>query len=379
MIFLNILSIFFIGIISIIQDFKYNKIKNQTILFGLILGIILNVILITENFSKILMLKIITNLFFSIIVSFYIWDKGFWNAGDGKLFIILSLLIPITSYENSIPWIESSTFIFNISFITIIYMLFLTLKQNTINKNTFYNNIIQNISKKLINKVMIKNITAFLINSFKTLLRIYILIVLLEYIINYNFVIIILKIIAVIYILKLCEKYLKNKDIIPNIIIILLLTFLFNKAIDFQTIIIVLKTFILWKIFALIYNSGIVELSEKKFNKEILVKNLKKGDILSNKYEIICDLNENKIEKLSKNKDFDFFASDDFGILIHKFKKAHTQNLVDDIILKKIKSLNLKKISISQKIQFSNILFLSAIITILFNQNLFILIKIFLF
>lgn len=104
--FLSILSI--IGLVVSYEDIKMGKVRNKLILMGFIAGLLGYLLLITAAlFSSkvdfIYFKKVLINICISWAISFFIWYVGLWPAGDAKLFILFSFLIPLKYYGDNLP------------------------------------------------------------------------------------------------------------------------------------------------------------------------------------------------------------------------------------------------------------------------------------
>jgi hypothetical protein len=108
--------ILLIGIATSLQDFKYARIKNALIFFGLgfsaCVYIFLAALRLLQHYGVALFwVNSFTNaLFFnfdkwsinfiiSVIVAFILWRLQMWGAGDAKLFICYAALIPLGRYS----------------------------------------------------------------------------------------------------------------------------------------------------------------------------------------------------------------------------------------------------------------------------------------
>jgi len=151
---LNILSLpvlFFIGIITTYEDFKCGKVRNKWIVFGACWGIgiilffliwyfiaspvtnfyyfnLLNypadyeVVVFTVSLSY--LLKCILNMTVALIISYLMWKFNVWAAGDAKLFIVYSILLPTTFYWKSFfSFFPSFVLMINIFIPIFIYLL----------------------------------------------------------------------------------------------------------------------------------------------------------------------------------------------------------------------------------------------------------------
>jgi len=108
--------IFFIGIITTREDIKSSKIKNKWVLLGLLYSFI--VYLLSWIVFKLALAGIVNpfigqatsyliwnfdkwciNLMISSLVAYFLWHFKMWAAGDAKLFICYTALIPINQYS----------------------------------------------------------------------------------------------------------------------------------------------------------------------------------------------------------------------------------------------------------------------------------------
>lgn len=107
--------VLFIGFKTVTEDRAISKIKNKWILMGILYAIliycsfgILSIFPLKDNFpflNKFVFLvfqdfdKFCINFMVSILVAFFLWHNQMWGAGDAKLFICYSALIPIGQYQ----------------------------------------------------------------------------------------------------------------------------------------------------------------------------------------------------------------------------------------------------------------------------------------
>ncbi|MBW2998603.1 prepilin peptidase [Candidatus Woesearchaeota archaeon] len=113
-----LLSLFFIfGIYLSYYDHKHSKIPNKAILLGLLSGLITHIIFFD--------IFVFLNLFISTIIGFLLWKLKFWSAGDGKLFILISFLIPLNYYPNQ--HYEPLTLLINSFFPIFLFLLIMSL------------------------------------------------------------------------------------------------------------------------------------------------------------------------------------------------------------------------------------------------------------
>ncbi len=88
---LLILFVLALGIKSTIDDLKHKKVYNITVALFICVGVVLN---LSTGFYE-LRINFLINLGFALFVGFLLWYVNFWNAGDGKLFLAFTALIPI--------------------------------------------------------------------------------------------------------------------------------------------------------------------------------------------------------------------------------------------------------------------------------------------
>lgn len=143
--------LFFVGTITSFEDFRSGKIRNRWIILGLSwgLGIIALLFLwrliaspltryyyfqilqlpadspapvITANLD--FLLKTLWNFAASALAGFLLWRANAWAPGDGKLFIVSSLLIPLFYYERSyFDIFPSFVLLLNIFCVFLFYLL----------------------------------------------------------------------------------------------------------------------------------------------------------------------------------------------------------------------------------------------------------------
>lgn len=117
-------AIFFIGIITSYEDIKIGKIQRKWIVFGLLWSIsgyfflyLLSRLRLIDyggiNYSY--FKDIFINTFISVVIAYLLWKCGIWAAGDAKLFIVYTLLIPLDYYSKGyLPYFPSFTLLLNI-------------------------------------------------------------------------------------------------------------------------------------------------------------------------------------------------------------------------------------------------------------------------
>lgn len=143
--------LFFVGAITSYEDFRFGKIRNRWIILGLCWGLGIfallflwrmlaspltryyyfhilqlpadsSVLVVTANLD--FLLKTLWNFAISALAGFLLWRFDAWAPGDGKLFIVSSLLIPLFYYERSyFDFFPSFVLLLNIFCIFLFYLL----------------------------------------------------------------------------------------------------------------------------------------------------------------------------------------------------------------------------------------------------------------
>lgn len=148
--FLDILFlpiIFFLGLVTSIDDIRFAKVRNKWIVFGFLYAVMVYMVLILWNeliipfsfvFERLGLNNVIYNIdirpdflwkmalnsFLSILFGFLLWQKNIVAAGDVKLFFVFSLLLPIKYYWKSfLPIFPSFALLVNIFIIILIFIL----------------------------------------------------------------------------------------------------------------------------------------------------------------------------------------------------------------------------------------------------------------
>lgn len=128
--------IIFCGLIASRSDILSGKIRNKDLFFCFLIGIFSHVLLILSagqewflEFGEFVYLEnFAVNLVVSVFVSYAIWHLGLWTAGDAKLFIVFSFLIPLNFYSKGyLGFFPSSAFLLNVFLPVFVFILFLSL------------------------------------------------------------------------------------------------------------------------------------------------------------------------------------------------------------------------------------------------------------
>jgi len=125
--YLSLGIIFGLSAVILFEDIKKKKIKNKWIVLGFGAGFLLFLAGFAYgpiNFGYLINVSINTGI--SFLIGFGIWRLNFWPAGDAKLFILFSFLLPLYHYQNTyLNYFPSIALLIN-SFV--IFLIFLILK-----------------------------------------------------------------------------------------------------------------------------------------------------------------------------------------------------------------------------------------------------------
>lgn len=117
-IFLFLPVILFLGILSCFGDIKHSKVYNSLVVAGCLYGLSVHVFFLFVGYLNGIFkvpisyaavayflnpgfLKWFVNFFICTFVGYFLWRSKIWGAGDAKLFITYSVLIPVGQYQRS--------------------------------------------------------------------------------------------------------------------------------------------------------------------------------------------------------------------------------------------------------------------------------------
>jgi len=340
-------GILILGLITSFTDIKFGKIRNKWVLFGLLYGLIINMILFsyyinTGNLRIDYFFEFLINSGFGLAIGFGFWLSGIWTAGDGKLFFAYAVLVPLSGYVNGyIKWVPSTILLINVFVPMFLYFSVISIfKSNWKIKKSILRDF---FSAKLLNMFFY----LFIIHWFVSLFSV-----------NGFFTRGILSIL----IYYLFGKKLKTEEkISPKFILIILalssIRFILDKNVYTSFF---WREFLLLFVFLILFRL-IINLGADSFNKEISIKNLKPGMVLA---ESIIKKGK-KYEKKKKKG-------------IWSIKDTFIEELPEGINkedIKKLKKTKIKIIKIKQTLPFAPFMFLAVLLTIIVKGNILILVN----
>jgi len=376
---MNVLAYFLpvilaLGLITSYEDVKTGKIRNKWIIFALAYAFAVYSIIITHSFFTIgvyedYFIALLTNMLFVIIVGFGAWYFGIWTAGDGKLFIAFSSLIPITTYQTGYQeWMPSITLLINIFIPSLFIMIFWM----------FFKIRVRNFQK--IFKFFLKDFfqPRQLFISVIEIFAVYWIISLLISLVNLKGGYV-LTIILTIVLLSSIQKTLSDKYVHVFIAISLIRLVMDESVYSSSFLADFLIIFFIWRLFKSLLAGSLSKISQEMFSKEVKVIDLKPGMVLSETIQKVTKPEWDKLKKLPdteliKHKTFYYIkrakSSTDTGGFIGEESEGLTNEQI-----RKIKGIGIKKILVSQTIPFAPFMFLGVILTVIVKGNILIVIK----
>jgi hypothetical protein len=361
-------AILFIGIITSYQDFKYGKIKNKWIIFGLIytLFIYLFFLLFYSSFGGInikYLAHLGVNILFAIFVGFGLWDLKVWAAGDGKLFIVYSFLVPLSVYASSsqswFPSLDILVNTFSLAFIFLLIVLFLKSPLNSLSRIGYAS--IKNCFQP--KPLFFGAITLFsLMWIFGFFLSFF----------NPSNILLIMFIFLILFLL-IPKKY---QDKINYLFLFLaLLRFFLDKTVysitSWKTFFIL---FLLFFILRGILGKLLDTLGQEFFSKDVEVDKLKEGMVLSKSIVKLSKLEfnhlKNKKEQIVCYKGKYYTQVPKTFFNLDEFIKESSEGLTKTQI-NLIKLMGFKKLKISRTTSFASFMFLGVLFILFLRENIF--------
>jgi len=379
--YIFLIPIFIIGIITSFEDYKYGKIKNKWIKIGFLWGLIILALIIFLNlFSPSLSInpsylsQIFINTIIAFIIGLLMWYWTIWSAGDAKLFILFSFLLPLKFYSNTyLSYFPSFALLLNI-FIVALTVFLITLILNFL----FY--ILKREKKDLTEKERItqrkkmkENISSFIKEVLDLLVIFFVMVSLvgitlrgsLKEGLTYFFGTILglenwVLFIAVLAIFIFLMKFLRKLKKLFYIIAVFLLIWLFYVWFKFDqspllTIRPMLGTTAILVFGGLIFRKTFDWYVNRKEIQEIDVKNIKTGTRLT----------EESLRILENKGETKKFFKESIG-------KIHSDGLSEEQVLflkKFVENKKIEKLKIYKLSPFAIWIFIGLIITILFNGS----------
>jgi hypothetical protein len=359
-------AILFIGIITSYQDFKFGKIKNKWVLFGLFYFITFHVLLALFGFPVVISnssywVFLGVNVLFAFFIGFGFWLIRLWAAGDGKLFLVYSVLIPLSAYSfnfnNLFPSLDILINTFVIAFIFIFFSMFFQISFQTLKKITLFSIKKSFEPKQLLLRIINLFVLFWVVELFLSLIHL-----------QSNILKIALPMALFVLIPKKYEN--KMKWVFAGFLILRLVIDDSIYSWGFLT------NFLLLLLVALLFR-GFLEheakaLAEELFNEKIKINQLKPGMILGvsiikkDKKELPL-LRKAKIEIVKYKGNYYVQQTKSF-LSSNPFLGEEPEGLTREQI-KLIKQMGFKKIIIGKTISFALFMFIGVLITLIIKGN----------
>lgn len=385
--FLFVIIALVLGLVIIKEDLKDGKIRNKWIVLGLKLGLALYVLLLAwllftsfktpflgESFVY-YPLKyyfiVALNFVFSAVISYLFWQYRLWSAGDAKLFILFSFLLPLKYYSNGyLPLFPSSALLINV-FIPIFAFLIVRIAVDFLRNMTtafhrhghsfllpYWQGMKFNFNNNIGNK---RRTVAFAVSFFLTFVIMPIarnqITSLLSSILSGGFLIFASFYLLQNYIHEYIDKYLKKNLVLVLFVFLIPVYFIFGYIYFFEAMVFSLEAtlkiaFSFMIILILIEKLADFYIGEKEVIM-IAVENLKPKMIISE--EIMREIENNKG---LKTKVGDFHAE---GL----------SNDQIDILKPWLLKTNKNKVPVYKTFSFGVWIFAGVVVTIIFKQSIF--------
>ena len=366
-----------LGIITSYGDIRFGKIRNRWILLAIAYATIAYLVLFAYNYMEAsinprYILELFTNFIFSVAVGFALWYNGIWTAGDGKLFIAFSSLIPLSSYSvgyySLVPSVSLLLNIFVVSFfILMIFMVYKIKKKKAI---------------KTI-KIVLKEIFAPK-KMFDSVISIFAILWVVQRIISF---------------LRFDNGYLLS-IVLTFILFFFVKDKLGEKSIYLMILIAVGRLFLDKSIYSLSFLSGFVLvvlvfrilqefvrgsisiMADETFCEEVSLKELKPGIVLNVTIEARKKLSGKELKELKRQRGVEvIFQNKCYYVKKPKsvfglggFIEEEPEGITKEQIAK-IKRIGFKSVMVSGTIPFAPFIFLGTLTTMIINGNLLIVVK----
>jgi len=370
-------AILVLGLITSYEDIKFGKIRNRWIVSALIYFLIVNGLLLVYYFleggiNENYITELITNFCFSLLVGSGLWYFRVWTAGDGKLFIAYSALIPLSTYQYGYEeWVPSLTLLMNMFVLGLGLMLTVIICKSKLRD---IKNIIISFSKNFFQPT---RLLSSVIQLFAIFWVINILISLTNIKVGY-----LLRIGITMLLMGALQKK-SGKNSLYIMLAVSGLRFFLDKSVysisfikDFLVLVLV------WGLIRSFIDMSVTNLSRSLFSKKIGIKKLRPGMLLNDTIEKKEQMSKKELCVLKKQSDIDIIKNNKAyyikktksGFISDSFIDEEAEGLTIEQI-NKIKRTGIKSVMVAQTIPFAPIMFLGVILTLIAKGNILIFIK----
>ncbi|MCK5025861.1 MAG: hypothetical protein KAS15_04675 [Nanoarchaeota archaeon] len=370
-------AILVLGVITSYQDIKIGKIRNKWTIMALAYAFVAYIGLIIHTYFTVgirahYIIELVTNMLFAIGVGFGVWYFGIWTAGDGKLFIAFSALIPLSSYSLGYQeWIPSITLLINIfvpaSLMLIIFILFKI-------RIIYIKDVLKSFSKEFFQPRQLLNSAIYL---FAILWIMQILLSSIGLGSSYF-----LRFILTLGAFAAIQKKFGNKTLYIMLAISLARLAIDKSIYSVSFLIDLLLLLFIWIFIRSFLTGSTNKLAQEIFAQDIDINKLKPGMVLSEIIEKKGKINEEELNTLKKQAGTEIIKYKEEYYIKNRKSSITQNNYIDEEAeglttrqISKIRELGFKTIRVSQTMPFAPLIFLGVILTIIAKGNILILIQ----
>lgn len=360
-----LLPLLAIGLIASYFDFKKGLIPNKILLFGYIgAGLLyssllfLNVFYLKSYELHAYIPSAVFNGAVSIFVGFLFWKLGFWSAGDGKLFGLYGLMLPLNFYSESyVEHFPSFAILINLFIPLLLFMGFMAIFHSVKSFKNLSFNFKYFINKKKLIKTIKRALAFFSSFLFAIIIIVFLMDGFNKLKIPTNPFLIFSLLIFIFYLLQSFKKKIKKVVYFKYFVILLFFGRLLLLR-DFERSFHYLRTAFVFMLIIGLFQKLIFFHVRKNEVKKVKVKDLKEGALLLKEWR---NYFSEKISSLHQIENFD------------KFERMSAEGLTSDQVkvIKKIFSDNPDyQVEVCRTIPFAPFLFLAVLISVLTSGSL---------
>jgi len=365
--------IILLGIITSYGDVKFGKIRNKWIIIFGAVGIFLNLIIFLNLYivgvlNLPYIFEFFSNLALAFLIGFLFYYFDIWSAGDGKLFGVFAILIPLSIYSvgyiNFFPSLIFLINIFLIAFFVMAFSLVINIFKKRVPLEHFRKKLFTGIRMKIFNSAIQIFLIMWVVEVFLKLINIDV-----GFYVRFLLMFVLLGASGTIL-----SKY--NKILLACVG----LRLIFDWSIySWDFLLQFLIYLFVFRFLMGLGNNTLEYFSNLFFSKKMSARELKKGIVLSDVIVAKDKLSKKtQGELIKQNIEFVRFE----GKYYIKYPKGESieEGIFDSIMLHKedvnlLKNLGFKKYSISEVTPFAFFIFFGALVTYFMKGTIFSFIK----
>lgn len=363
-----------LGLITSYEDFRYGKVYNRWVILALIYAISVNLLLMLNNYlnqslNVSYLVQYSANLALSVLTGYLLWHFNVWSAGDGKLFIAFSSLLPLSIYQvgfyKLFPAIAVLVNIFIPASIILLIMML---------KDTKIRHLKKAVKKTMTDKFDFKELG-------KSILKLFAIYWIAELVLGLFGMgdDTLLRIIFTMGIFSMIPKKFEKLTFVAMTILTIVRVFVDPSVYTWQFWINFLILVFVWRLLRSFMKGSVANISREVFSEQVETKDLKPGMVCSDPFLKLEKVTHEQLTALKKKEGIEVITDK-----VHPGRyyvkdpesKAKT-NLFEETaegLTKKdiriIQDLGFERVHICRKISFAPFIFLGIILTILFKGNI---------